>query len=136
MPGSPCLSKKKGESNVRFVPFFNFYLGGYCVCLSLGAVFWQLGCPRTRLGPYAHVLVVKRRVASASRLDHRALVDSRSVKCNFSLCSTSDTVKSCGVLVNSAGWRLPCTSGPPVDGPKDPWSRSLETSPRWHATIY
>ncbi len=33
--------------------------------------------------------------------------------------------------------------GPPVDGPKDPWpvscrcpSGSLETPPRWHATIY
>ena len=28
MPGPPCLSKK-GESNVRFVPFKIFYLGGY-----------------------------------------------------------------------------------------------------------
>ncbi len=28
MPGSPCLSKK-GESNVRFVPFKKFYLGDY-----------------------------------------------------------------------------------------------------------
>ncbi len=28
MPGSPCLSKK-GESNVWFIPFKFFYLGGY-----------------------------------------------------------------------------------------------------------
>ena len=54
-------------------------------------------------------------------LDHRTLVDSRSVKCEFSLCSTSDTVKSCGAFVSSTGWRLRCRSGPPVDGPKDPW---------------
>ena len=26
---------KKGESNVRFVPFKTFYLGGYLVCLGL-----------------------------------------------------------------------------------------------------
>ncbi len=31
MPGSPCLSKK-GESNVWFVPFKIFYLGGYLAC--------------------------------------------------------------------------------------------------------
>ncbi len=50
---------------------------------------------------------------------------------NFSSCSTSDTVKSCGVLVNSAGWRLPCRSGPPVDGPKDPWPRVLSLPGRF-----
>ncbi len=32
VPGSPCLSKK-GESNMQFVPFKIFYLGGYLACL-------------------------------------------------------------------------------------------------------
>ncbi len=76
-------------------------------------------------------LVVKRRVASASWLDHQTLVDSRPVKCNFSSCSTSNTVKSCGVLVNSAGCRLSCRSGPPVDRPKDPWLRVLSLPGRF-----
>ncbi len=40
-------------------------------------------------------------------------------------------LKSCGVLVNSAGWRLPCRSGPPVDGPKDPWPRVLSLPGRF-----
>ncbi len=35
VPGSPCLSKKD-ESNVRFVPFKIFCLGGYLACLLLG----------------------------------------------------------------------------------------------------
>ncbi len=34
VPGSPCLSKK-GESNMRFVPFKIFCLGGYLACLLL-----------------------------------------------------------------------------------------------------
>ncbi len=34
-------------------------------------------------------------------------------------------------LVNSAGWRLPRRSGPPVDGPKDLWSRVLSPPGRF-----
>ncbi len=28
-------------------------------------------------------------------------------------------------------WRLPCRSGPPVDGPKDPWPRVLSLPERF-----
>ncbi len=38
---------------------------------------------------------------------------------------------TCLFLVNSAGWRLPCRSGPPVDGPKDPWPRVLSLPGRF-----
>ena len=34
-------------------------------------------------------------------------------------------------LFNSAGWRLPCRSGPPVDGPKDPWPCVLSLPERF-----
>ncbi len=34
-------------------------------------------------------------------------------------------------MVSSAGWRLPCRSGPPVDGPKDPWPRVLSLPERF-----
>ncbi len=34
-------------------------------------------------------------------------------------------------MVNSAGWRLPCRSGPLVDGPKDPWPGVLSLPGRF-----
>ena len=35
------------------------------------------------------------------------------------------------IVVNSVGWRLPCRSGPPVDGPKDPRPRVLSLPRRF-----
>ncbi len=34
-------------------------------------------------------------------------------------------------MFKSAGWRLPCRSGPPVDGPKDPWPHVLSLPERF-----
>ncbi len=36
-----------------------------------------------------------------------------------------------GGYLSSAGWRLPCRSDPPVDGPKDPWPRVLSLPGRF-----
>ncbi len=55
VPGSPCLSKK-GESNVRAVPFKFFYLGGYLAC-----------CRRTK-GSLAPCLVAAQAVRWRPRL--------------------------------------------------------------------
>ena len=34
-------------------------------------------------------------------------------------------------IVKCLTWRLPCRSGPPVDGPKDPWPRVLSLPERF-----
>ena len=74
---------------------------------------------------------------------HPVLVKKTNQMCSSFLLNFLSRWLSCGVLVNSAGWRLPCRSGPPVDGPKYPWPVScrcpsglLETPPCWHAIIY
>ncbi len=38
---------------------------------------------------------------------------------------------ACLLLVSSAGLRLPRRSGPPLDGPKDPWPRVLSLPERF-----